>query len=142
MPPKPGRATITHQAFLGLLFTEKLFLPKDLTGTWYLHVHRHGQQEVTPAILRSLPSPRDTPIHVLLNKTDLFADMIQEVPLSCCFPEYEGPPGEVLPAISFIEGELRRQECLPCCDVGPWRGGAWGVRCCRVFVSGIVKGAL
>ncbi|CAB1100923.1 unnamed protein product [Ectocarpus sp. CCAP 1310/34] len=60
----------------------------------------------------SNPIFRDTPIHVLLNKTDLFADMIQEVPLSACFPEYGGPPGEVLPAISFIEG------CLPADEMG------------------------
>ena len=32
--------------------------------------------------------------------------MIREVPLTACFPEYAGPPGEVLPAISFIEGEF------------------------------------
>lgn len=47
---------------------------------------------------------RDTPVHVLLNKIDLFEEMIQEVPLTACFPEYSGPPGEVSPAISFIEG--------------------------------------
>lgn len=50
------------------------------------------------------PPPRDTPIHVLLNKTDLFEEMIREVPLSSCFPEYSGPPDQVLPAISFVEG--------------------------------------
>ncbi|CAN0069384.1 unnamed protein product, partial [Ectocarpus sp. 12 AP-2014] len=63
----------------------------------------------------SNPIFRDTPIHVLLNKTDLFADMIQEVPLSACFPEYGGPPGEVLPAISFIEGKCKSimAQCCP-----------------------------
>ncbi|CAN0387915.1 unnamed protein product, partial [Hapterophycus canaliculatus] len=59
----------------------------------------------------SNPIFRDTPIHVLLNKTDLFEEMIQEVPLSVCFPEYRGPPDEVLPAIAFIEGS-RSQSAL------------------------------
>lgn len=57
---------------------------------------------------------RDTPVHVLLNKSDLFQEMIREVPLTACFPEYTGPPGEMLPAISFVEGAVRlRRNRLP-----------------------------
>lgn len=48
---------------------------------------------------------RDAPIHVLLNKLDLFEEMIKEVPLSTCFKEYDGPDDAALPAISFIKGE-------------------------------------
>eukprot|EP00752_Nemacystus_decipiens_P011454 g10171.t1 len=63
----------------------------------------------------SNPIFRDTPIHVLLNKTDLFEEMIREVPLTACFPEYTGPPGEVSPAISFIEARCRSimASCCP-----------------------------
>lgn len=73
---------------------------------------------------RLLRYHRHTPIHVLLNKTDLFEEMIREVPLSVCFPEYSGPPEQVLPAISFVEGNYRipgiavcwvKEDSLPTC---------------------------
>eukprot|EP00903_Cladosiphon_okamuranus_P009064 g8665.t1 len=61
------------------------------------------------------PIFRETPIHVLLNKMDLFEEMIRETPLTACFPEYSGPPGEVTPAIKFIEGKVRSimAKCCP-----------------------------
>ena len=33
----------------------------------------------------------DTSIILFLNKTDLFREKIQRVPLSLCFPDYTGP---------------------------------------------------
>ncbi|CAM9383665.1 unnamed protein product [Ascophyllum nodosum] len=63
----------------------------------------------------SNPLFRNTPIHVLLNKTDLFEEMIREVPLTTCFPEYTGPPHEVHSAISFIEARCKSimTSCCP-----------------------------
>lgn len=49
------------------------------------------------------PLFRDTPIFMFLNKKDLFEDMIPKHPLTNCFPEYDGPPGEVRPALEYIE---------------------------------------
>jgi len=49
------------------------------------------------------PLFRDTPIFIFLNKKDLFEEMIPKYPLTNCFPDYDGPPGEVRPAVEFIE---------------------------------------
>jgi GTPase SAR1 family protein len=49
------------------------------------------------------PLFRDTPIFIFLNKKDLFEEMIPKYPLSYCFPEYDGPVGEVRPAVEYIE---------------------------------------
>jgi hypothetical protein len=49
------------------------------------------------------PLFKETPIFIFLNKKDLFEEMIPKYPLSNCFPEYDGPPGEVRPALDFIE---------------------------------------
>mmetsp|Transcript_22184 Transcript_22184/g.22893 ORF Transcript_22184/g.22893 Transcript_22184/m.22893 type:complete len:356 (-) Transcript_22184:714-1781(-) len=49
------------------------------------------------------PLFKDTPIFVFLNKKDLFEEMIPKYPLTNCFPEYDGPAGEVRPALDFIE---------------------------------------
>lgn len=81
--------------------------------------------------LLALAVPRATPIHVLLNKKDLFEEMIREVPLTACFPEYSGPPGEVTPAIRFIEGAKRCFLAVVRARPGAvkrsvaWRGVAW-----------------
>ena len=53
------------------------------------------------------PIFKNTPIFVFLNKKDLFEEMIPKVPLTVCFPEYKGTPGDVREAISFIEGKYR-----------------------------------
>jgi len=53
------------------------------------------------------PLFKDTPIFLFLNKKDLFEDMISEVSLRTCFPEYEGPDGEVAPAIEFISSKFK-----------------------------------
>lgn len=49
------------------------------------------------------PIFQKTPIFVFLNKKDLFEEMIVKKPLTVCFPEYKGPPGEVQPALQYIE---------------------------------------
>lgn len=53
------------------------------------------------------PLFQSTPIFVFLNKKDLFEEMIPKCPLSSCFPEYTGPPGQVQPALQFIEDKYR-----------------------------------
>jgi hypothetical protein len=50
---------------------------------------------------------KDTPIFLFLNKKDLFEEMISEVSLRTCFPEYDGPDGEVAPAIDFIAEQFK-----------------------------------
>ena len=55
----------------------------------------------------SNPLFRNTPIFVFLNKKDLFEEMIPLHPLTNCFPEYTGPPGQVRPALDFIAGKYR-----------------------------------
>lgn len=61
------------------------------------------------------PLFKNTPIFVFLNKKDLFEEMIPKYPLKNCFPEYEGPPGEVMPALEFIKSKYLQiiQENLP-----------------------------
>ncbi len=49
------------------------------------------------------PLFKNTPIFIFLNKKDLFEEMIPKFPLKHCFPEYDGPLGEVQPALMFIE---------------------------------------
>ena len=46
-----------------------------------------------------------TLIFVFLNKKDLFEEMITRHPLNKCFPEYDGPEGEQLPALEFIQSK-------------------------------------
>lgn len=54
------------------------------------------------------PAFRHTPIHVLLNKKDLFETMIKNKPLSKTFPDYTGPEGEMAPALEFIKDKYRK----------------------------------
>jgi G-protein alpha subunit len=56
-----------------------------------------------------------TPIFVFLNKKDLFEEMIPKTPLTVCFPDYDGPAGEVRPALDFIEKRYKMimQEHIP-----------------------------
>ena len=53
------------------------------------------------------PLFKKTPIFVFLNKKDLFEEMIPKFPLKNCFPEYEGPLGEVRPALDFITAKYK-----------------------------------
>ena len=53
------------------------------------------------------PAFRKTPIFIFLNKKDLFEDMIIKHPLSKCFPDYDGPVGQGLPALKYIERAYR-----------------------------------
>ena len=61
------------------------------------------------------PLFRNTPIFVFLNKKDLFEEMIPKTPLKTCFPEYNGAPGEVRPALEYIEKRYKMimQEHVP-----------------------------
>jgi hypothetical protein len=67
------------------------------------------------------PLFRETPIFIFLNKKDLFEDMIPKHPLTNCFPEYDGPPGEVRPALEFIEKkyQVRFSTPSPCLSARP-----------------------
>eukprot|EP00752_Nemacystus_decipiens_P009664 g8633.t1 len=49
-----------------------------------------------------------TPIFVFLNKKDLFEEMIATKSLKKCFPEYDGPEGEAMPALRFIEQKYKQ----------------------------------
>ncbi|CBN73927.1 GPA5, alpha subunit of a heterotrimeric G protein [Ectocarpus siliculosus] len=49
-----------------------------------------------------------TPIFVFLNKKDLFEEMIVTKSLKKCFPEYDGPDGEAMPALRFIEQKYKQ----------------------------------
>jgi hypothetical protein len=53
------------------------------------------------------PIFKSTPIFVFLNKKDLFEEMIPKHPLTKCFPEFSGDPGDVQAAIRFIESKYR-----------------------------------
>eukprot|EP00605_Chrysophyceae_sp_TOSAG23-4_P001387 GSChrysophyteH1.ASY1.ANO1.1507.1 assembled CDS len=53
------------------------------------------------------PVFKTTPIFIFLNKKDLFEEMIVKHPLSKCFPDYDGPVGEALPAVKYIEKTYR-----------------------------------
>ena len=61
------------------------------------------------------PLFKSTPIFVFLNKKDLFEEMIPKTPLKTCFPDYTGAPGEVRPALEFIEKRYKMimQEHVP-----------------------------
>jgi hypothetical protein len=41
------------------------------------------------------PLFKSTPIFVFLNKKDLFEEMIPKFPLKNCFPDYDGPEGNL-----------------------------------------------
>jgi len=49
------------------------------------------------------PAFKSTPIFIFLNKKDLFEELIVKHPLKKCFPDYEGPDGEALPALQYIK---------------------------------------
>jgi len=45
---------------------------------------------------------RDTSFILFLNKKDLFAEKIKSVPLTVCFPEYNGPEKDVVEGLHFL----------------------------------------
>lgn len=53
------------------------------------------------------PIFKKTPIFVFLNKKDLFETMIPQFPLSGCFSEYDGAPGDVRAALEFVKEKYR-----------------------------------
>lgn len=52
------------------------------------------------------PIFKNTPIFVYLNKKDLFEELIKTKPLTACFPDYDGPAGEMAPALDFIKAKF------------------------------------
>ena len=60
------------------------------------------------------PIFKKIPIFVFLNKKDLFEEMIPKYPLSKCFPEFQGPPGDIISALEFIQQQyltIMEEEC-------------------------------
>lgn len=53
------------------------------------------------------PAFATTPLYLLLNKKDLFEQMISKHELKKAFPDYSGPEGKVLPAAEFISNKFR-----------------------------------
>ena len=53
------------------------------------------------------PIFKKTPIFIFLNKKDLFEEMIPKVSLKVCFPEYDGPDGEVMSALDYIQKKYK-----------------------------------
>ena len=60
------------------------------------------------------PIFKNTPIFVFLNKKDLFEEMIPNISLKNCFPEYDGPDKEVLPALEYIQQKYRDVMAMYC----------------------------
>jgi len=54
------------------------------------------------------PIFKNTPIFLLLNKKDLFEEMIVKTPLTVCFPEYDGEQGKALPALDYIKSQYQK----------------------------------
>lgn len=49
---------------------------------------------------------KDTAMILFLNKKDLFLKKIQSVPITVCFPEYNGPPKDEIEAREYIKQEF------------------------------------
>lgn len=54
-----------------------------------------------------------TSMILMLNKTDLFYEKIEKVPLTVCFPDYEGPDGDAEEALGFIQDTFHAQNRSP-----------------------------
>ena len=60
------------------------------------------------------PIFKNIPIFVFLNKKDLFEEMIPKYPLAKCFPDFNGPPGDVQSALDYIHTKyetIMEEEC-------------------------------
>jgi len=58
------------------------------------------------AIFRSIVGNRwfrNTALILFLNKKDIFATKIKKVPITTCFPEYDGPPHHEIEAKEYIK---------------------------------------
>eukprot|EP01114_Cavostelium_apophysatum_P002008 TRINITY_DN1175_c0_g1_i1.p1 TRINITY_DN1175_c0_g1~~TRINITY_DN1175_c0_g1_i1.p1 ORF type:complete len:367 (+),score=130.25 TRINITY_DN1175_c0_g1_i1:251-1351(+) len=71
------------------------------------HNRMHEQLNLFQQIANN-PVFSTTPIFLFLNKKDLFENMIQEVDLSKCFPEYSGGK-DVTSALKFITNEFEKR---------------------------------
>jgi hypothetical protein len=61
------------------------------------------------------PIFKNTPFFIFLNKKDLFEEYIKTYPLKKCFPEYDGPEGEMNPALEYVQKQFRdvMEKCVP-----------------------------
>jgi hypothetical protein len=48
----------------------------------------------------------NAPVYVLLNKKDVFDQLIKTYPLTECFRDYDGAPGDSARAVDFIKGKF------------------------------------
>jgi GTPase SAR1 family protein len=55
----------------------------------------------------------NTPVILFFNKYDIFQKKIKTVPLSVCFPKYEGPAGDIDNAFTFIEQQFLNENDNP-----------------------------
>ncbi|CAM9999882.1 unnamed protein product, partial [Discosporangium mesarthrocarpum] len=62
-------------------------------------------KQASALLSHSLFAP--VPVFLFLNKKDIFETMIRRIPLSVCFPEYRGKPGDVHEALAFVEKQYR-----------------------------------
>lgn len=62
----------------------------------------------------SNPIFKETPIFVLLNKKDLFEQMIKKTSLKACFSDYNGPDFDVKSALKYVESsfaDILKESC-------------------------------
>ena len=103
---KGGCSIITNSSRLFCIFVAVLF--EDNT------VNRmHESLQLFEDIAKN-PLFRNTPIFIFLNKKDLFEEMIPKHPLTNCFPDYDGPPGDVRPAVEYIEKKYHVRDLWLC----------------------------
>jgi guanine nucleotide-binding protein G(i) subunit alpha len=54
-------------------------------------------------------NPMFSKVHIflVLNKKDIFEDLIRRIPLRTCFPDYDGPECDVGEALSYVSQQFR-----------------------------------
>ena len=97
----PLTHSLTHSLTVSLTHSLALVLFEDNTMN-----RMHESLNLFTEIVKN-PIFKSTPIFVFLNKKDLFEEMIPKHPLTKCFPEFSGDPGDVQAAIRFIESKYR-----------------------------------
>jgi len=48
----------------------------------------------------------DSAIILFLNKSDVFSEKVQHIPITCAFPEYTGPPTDFESASEYIQAQF------------------------------------
>jgi len=64
------------------------------------------------AIFRSIVGNRwfrNTALILFLNKKDIFSQKIKKVPITTCFPEYDGPPHHEIEAREYIKSQFVKE---------------------------------